>query len=400
MSTTATLREHARSAAGLALDGRRSWLVDLSRRIHATPELAFEERRSCATLVEALTELGFAVECPAGGLPTAFAARAGSGELEIAFVAEYDALPEVGHACGHNLIAAMAVGAALGLAASADELDITVRVIGTPGEEGGGGKALMLDAGAFEGVHAALMAHPAPYEVLEPPMIALTSWKVSYRGRAAHASVFPEQGINAADALTVAQVGIGLLRQHLPATARVHGIVVNGGDQANIVPEHTQASYYVRAPTVGELDELEPRVRACFEAGALATGAQCSVEPAAPRYAHMLHDADLSRLYRANAEGLGRSFAGPEVSEGLSGSTDMGNVSQAIPSIHPLICIDSLPAQNHEREFADACISPAADEALRGGALAMALTAVDAATDPELRKRLLACELKPSGPRR
>lgn len=379
------VKERVRRRVGEARDE----LVALSRRIHGSPELAFEEEKACAWLCEALAGVGFAVEAGAYELPTAFAARAGSGPLRLVVCAEYDALPEVGHACGHNLIAAMAVGAGLGLAEVADDLGIEVTVLGTPAEETGGGKVIMLERGAFAGAHAAMMVHPAPFELANMPAIASTQFDVHYTGKAAHAAAYPDLGINAADALVVAQTGIGLLRQHLRPSDRVHGIVTKGGDAPNIVPARTSAKYMVRAATLEELVEVRARVLRCFEAGALATGASMEVVADERPYAEMRPDPGLLTAYRRNAEALGRHLLDDEGGRRAPVSTDMGNVSRALPSIHPAISIDSLPAVNHQAEFAAHCISPAAEQALLDGAVAMAWTAVDA-TGGDLRARLLA----------
>jgi amidohydrolase len=377
-----------RAAARERLDGERARLIALSHRIHAHPELAFEEERAATWLCEALDAAGFAVERGVGGLPTAFVARAGTGPLCVAFCAEYDCLPGIGHACGHNIIAAAAVGAAVAAARVADDVGLTVRVVGTPAEERGGGKILLLERGAFAGVHAAMMVHPAPVDALTAPFLAMQAIHARYAGREAHASAFPEHGVNAADALTVAQVAIGLLRQHLRATDRVHGIVTKGGDAPNVVPASTAAEYYVRARSLADLADVRAKVTRCFEAGALATGATLDLAAEAP-YAEVHHDAELAGVYRRNAEALGRSFPdlGP-ILERSAGSTDMGNVSLALPAIHPLIGIASLPAVNHQPEFAAHCITAAADRALLDGALALAWTAIDVAVTPALAARL------------
>ena len=380
----------AKAGARERFDSSRETLVALSHRIHAHPELGFEEERAAAWLGEALDEAGFAVRRDVGGLPTAFSASFGSGPLTIALCAEYDALPGIGHACGHNLIAASAVGAGLALSRVADDAGLTVRVIGTPAEENGGGKVILLRAGAFEGVHAALMVHPAPFDLAEMPTLAWSQLDVRYTGREAHASAFPELGINAADAITVAQTSIGLLRQHLRPTDRVHGIVTRGGDAANVVPAHTEARFMVRARTLEELTEVRARVTRCFEAGALATGASVEIVPVCDDYAEVRHDTAIARLYRKNAEALGRRFPEPGLRfERAAGSTDMGNVSQALPAIHPTIGIDSLPAVNHQPEFTARCVTESADRALADGALALAWTAIDLAADPGERDRLL-----------
>jgi amidohydrolase len=359
-------------------------LIGLSHRIHANPELGFEEERACGWLTEMLADAGFHVESGICDLPTAFAARIGSGPLHIAICAEYDALPGIGHACGHNLIAAMAAGAGIAAACVADEVGLTISVIGTPAEEVGnaGGKILLLERGAFASVHAAMMVHPAPLDVAEYPMIAASMFDVHYTGKASHASAFPELGINAADALTIAQTSIGLLRQHIRSTDRIHGIITNGGDAPNIIPAHTSARYIIRSERVDDLQELRHKVHRCFEAGALATGAALEIKGGDKPYAEMHHDSRMSAIYQRNAEKLGRAFAAPTPAlERAAGSTDMGNVSLALPSIHPTIGINSLPAVNHQPEFTAHCVTESADQAILDGAMAMAWTAIDMATD-------------------
>ncbi|MCH8994314.1 MAG: M20 family metallopeptidase [Chloroflexi bacterium] len=380
----------AKTAAQERLDEVREQLIELSHRIHANPELAFQEEQASAWLTEALSEAGLTVERGICELPTAFVARAGSGPLHIAICAEYDALPGIGHACGHNIIATAAIGAAIAAARVADEVGLTVSVIGTPAEEGGGGKILLLDRGAFSGVHAAMMVHPAPTDVVEPPVIAVSHFDVHYTGKEAHASSYPQQGINAADAITVAQVAIGLLRQHIRPTDRIHGIVTKGGDAPNIVPAHTSAKYYVRARTLEQLQEIRAKVDRCLEAGALATGATIEIVDVEKPYAQMEHDSEIAAVYKRNAEALGRVF--PSIGAGaerFAGSTDMGNVSLAMPAIHPMIGINSWPAANHQPEFTEYCATEIADKAVIDGALAMAWTAIEIATDMRLRERLL-----------
>ena len=386
----------AKAAARARLESIRDDLISLSRRIHANPELGFEEEKSSTWVAEALAAAGFDVQRGAYNLPTAVVARAGSGPLHIAFCAEYDCLPGIGHACGHNIIAAMGVGAAIAAAKVADEAGLTVSLIGTPAEECNlGGKIELLERGAFDTVHAAMMVHPAPVDLTEPPIIAAALFDIEYTGKEAHASAFPERGINAADALTIAQTAIGLLRQHIRSADRIHGIITKGGDAPNVIPAHTAAQYIARAESVEKLRQLVPRLHRCFEAGALATGATLQIRGGDKPYSEMRHDPDLAALYRGNATALGRklldavaSSAGPDLSRAAA-STDMGNVSLRIPSIHPMIGIDSLPAVNHQPEFAAHCIKPEADRALFDGALAMAWTAIDAATNVAVRERLL-----------
>jgi len=378
----------AKRAARERVEQAGDELVALSHRIHAHPELGFEEERACAWLCELLAGAGLEVERGVGGLPTAFAARAGAGPLRVVVCAEYDALPGVGHACGHNLIAAMAAGAGIALAEVADDVGLEVTVLGTPAEEGGGGKILLLRQGAFAGTHAAMMVHPSPYEMAEMPVIAVTQLRVAYTGKEAHASAYPQLGVNAADALVVAQTAIGLLRQHLRPGDRVHGIVTHGGDAPNVIPAHTTGTWMVRAADLEQLEEVRAKVVRCFEAGALATGASLEIAEDHEPYAEMHHDHELAAVYRRNAEALGRDF--DERPDRGAGSTDMGNVSLALPSIHPTIGIDALPAVNHQPEFTARCVTPAADRAVVDGAVAMAWTAIDATADERLRARLLA----------
>ena len=382
---------NAKDGARERLAAAETELLALSRRIHGRPELAFEEEHAAGWIADVLDAAGFRVERGVCDLPTAFVARAGSGPLHVAICAEYDALPEIGHACGHNVIAALAVGAGLAAARVADEVGLTVSVFGTPAEESGGGKIILLERGAFDDVHAALMAHPAPVDVLEPPTLAFAEFEAHYHGKASHASAAPELGVNAGDALVVAQAAIGLLRQHIRPTDRVHGIVTRGGEAPNVVPAHTSARYYVRASTLDDLGDIRGKVLRCFEAGAIATGCTLRIDDSARPYAEVRHDGALAALYQANAEALGRRFMRPrpEFSR-FAASTDMGNVSHALPSIHPMIGLSSLPAVNHQPEFAAHCITPPADRALMDGALALAWTAIDMAGDDAIAARLRA----------
>jgi amidohydrolase len=369
------------------VDANRAALVALSHGVHAANEIRFEERRSSTMVAGALDGAGFDVAYGVCGLETAFTATFGSGPLTIGICAEYDALPGIGHACGHNVIAAAAAGAGIALAGAADELGITVRVLGTPAEESGGGKILMLDRGAFDGVHAAMMVHPSTEERAHADCLAVADFIVRYHGKEAHASVYPERGVNAADALTVAQVAIGLLRQHFNPGDQVHGILTRGGDAPNIVPAHTEARFYVRARDLGSLGRLRLRIDRCFEAGAVATAAKLEVEQESPAYSEFTPDLEMGDVYRRNAEAIGRVF--PPLPPKKGGSTDMANVSLRMPAIHPMIQIDAKGASNHQPEFTAACVTETADRAVRDGALAMALTVADLATTASIRERLL-----------
>jgi amidohydrolase len=386
-------REKEEARATVARESPR--LVDLSHRIHAHPELGFEEVRAATWCAEALVAGGFDVKLGVGGLATAFEATIGDGPLVVGICCEYDALPEIGHACGHNVIAAAGVGAGLALAPLADALGLTVRVLGTPAEEGGGGKILLLNAGVFDGICAAMMVHPAPAELVRMPCLAIAHFDVRFIGKEAHASAFPELGVNAADALTIGQVAVGLLRQHAKPGDQVHGIVTNGGAAPNIVPALTEAKFYVRSATLAGLAQWEPRVRHCFEAGALATGASVEFISRCPSYSEFRGDEAIEARYRANAELLGRRFP-PPPDRPLTASTDMANVSLAIPAIHPTLDIRSAPAVNHQPEFASYCVAPPADQAILDGATAMAWTVIDCASDSSERRRLLGSALRRS----
>lgn len=362
-------------------------LVALSNALHDDPELGWQEHRSSAAVAAVLARHGFDVEQPYLGLDTAFRAvyapGAAPAAFTVGFLAEYDALPGLGHACGHNLIAAMSAGGAIALAAVAERLGLAVEVIGTPAEEGGGGKIELLERGAFAELDLALMAHPAPVDVAEARPFAVAHWHVEYRGRAAHAAAYPERGVNANDAFLVAQLAIALLRQQLPATVRVHGVQTRGGEAPNAIPERTEGRWYVRAETTAQLLELEQRVLHCFEAGALATGAELTVTPESARYAEMRTDEEALELYRSNARALGRGFDVDPVAATMNrASTDMGNVSQIVNAIHPYIGVGG-DASNHQPAFADSCVGPVAEQAFRDGALALAWTAYDVA----LRRR-------------
>lgn len=362
-------------------------LIDLSHRIHANPELGYEERLAAGWLADALEAGGYEVTRGAAGMDTAVQASAGSGPLHVVICAEYDALPEVGHACGHNIICAASLGAGLALAPIADALGLRISVLGTPAEEGGGGKFGFIDAGFFEDVHAAMMVHPfpGPDDAAEPTIIGVSQMSVTYTGREAHAAAYPQLGINAADALVVAQTAIALLRQQLLPSDRVHGIVTKGGDAPNIIPAETKAEFMIRSLQRERMHEVMGLVRRCFEAGALATGSELDIVEH-PAYDDMQHDSELAAIYRRNAESLGRTFK--ETTDSPY-STDMGNVSYVVPSIHPDIGIDAGGAVNHQAAFAAACVTPSADKAVLDAALGMALTVIDMAEDEAVRTRLL-----------
>jgi len=360
--------------------------VALSQAMGADPEPAFEEYRTAAAVVGLLRgHGGFTVEEKVAGLDTAFTATVGTGSLAIGLCAELDALPGIGHGCAHNVITASSVGAALALAPVVDELDLTIRLLGTPAEEVLAGKAIMLREGAFDGLHAALMTHPTLKDMVTPTIRAVRHWSVSYRGRTAHASR-PFEALNAADAVTVAQVGIGLLRQQKRDADRVHTWVKEAGTAANGIAGPAVGECMVRADTPDEGDRLWPRVRSCFEAGALAAGVEVEITELASAHGFR-HDHDLAGLFRTNAEALGRTF--PDHPDKAIGSTDMAEVSVRMPAIHPVLSFDSPPEDgNHTAAFARTASGPEGTRAIHDGGLALAWTIADAAQDTTLRHRL------------
>jgi len=365
-------------AAECGVDTCRDELVELAEKIHSRPEVAWEERLASGWVAQALAGHGFDVDHGAFGLPTAVRATTGSGSRRVGVFAEYDALPGLGHACGHNLIAALAVGAAVALRGLADELDLTVEVYGCPAEEGGGGKIEMLRAGAFAGLDLAMMAHPAPVDVARARPLAVAHQHIRYDGRTAHAGAYPDQGVNAADAMVVAQVAIGLLRQQLRDGTRVHGIVTQGGQAPNAIPARVEGRWYVRAADLDELSELTARVDRCFEAGALASGAALTISPESEPYSHFRTDERALTAYRANAAALGRPCSTDLAAARMAtASTDMANVSLVVPAIHPYVGLDAGGAANHEPGFAAACRGGSAERMLRDAAVALARTAVD-----------------------
>lgn len=372
------------------ITSRRRDLVELSHQIHAEPELAFAEHRSCAKTQALVAERGFELTTGVAGLDTAFRAVYGSGELVVGICAEYDALPGIGHACGHNIIAASAVGTALALAEVADDLGLTVVLLGTPAEESGGGKALMLDAGAFDDIAATVMLHPGPLDIAAARSLALSEVVVRYTGRESHAAVAPYLGVNAADAVTVAQVAIGLLRQQLAPGQMCHGIVTDGGQAANVIPARAELAYTMRATNSESLRALETRMAGCFAAGAVATGCEHEVHEPAPGYAELTPDRWLSSVIRAEMLRVGRTPVPEEVEASVPlGSTDMGNVTQVMPGIHPVVGIDAGGASIHQPQFAAAAVGESADTAVIEGAIMLARTVVALATDVAERDRVL-----------
>ncbi|MFM8267015.1 MAG: M20 family metallopeptidase [Ilumatobacteraceae bacterium] len=374
-------------------------LVDASRQIHARPELNYEEHFAHGLLTDLLDELSGAgelvVERQAFGLETAFDATVAStshlGGPTVAVLCEYDALPGIGHACGHNVIAAAGLGAGLAAAIVAESLGGRLRIMGTPAEEGGGGKVRMARRGAFDGVDAAMMVHPADADLLKMDCLAIQGLEVNFAGRAAHAAAAPWEGRNALDAAVLGYMNVAALRQHIRADERIHGVFTKGGDKPNIVPATAAMDWYVRSATVDSLQTLKRRVLSCLEGAALACGCTMHHEWIDNVYAEMIDNAPLVGTYVANAARLGRTVVDPRsAGRSVMGSTDMGNISHLVPSIHPMIKVapDGVPI--HSVDFAEHAGGPAGDRAVIDGAKAMAMTVVDLWASADLRARISA----------
>jgi len=354
-------------------------LSELSRWMYENPEIGYQEHQSSARLAAFLGEHGFTVDHPTHGLDTAFAATVGTSGPRVVICCEYDALPDIGHACGHNIIATAALGAGVALAGLADELGIRVTVLGTPAEEGGGGKVDLIDAGALSGAAAAMMIHPSPDDLLDPSFQARSSFTVEYFGKESHAAFAPHVGVNALDGFVQAYMNVATLRQQILPTDRVHCIIDHGGAATNIIPSYTRSTWGIRSGDGSRLEELIPRVHACFEAAAQATGCRVEITPLGHPYMNMINDPVITSLFQANSTALGRPLP-IEAEVGASGgSSDMGNMSQVVPSIHPMLAIEADGAVNHQREFAAATINVSGERAIRDGARSMAHTIIDMA---------------------
>ena len=374
-------------AACAVVDRLEGDLVAVSHAIHSRPELRYEEHFASAELARALTDHGLVVEHPAFGLDTAFVTRAGAGGPHVVVCCEYDALPEIGHGCGHNVIAAAGLGAGLALATIAERAGGRLTVLGTPAEEGGGGKIRLLDAGAFDGADAVMMIHPEPANVEIAPYLANDTLVVELHGRAAHAASSPWAGINALDALVLGYQAVHTARHTLRPDEKVFGIITDGGTADNVIPQYAAARYRIRARTTRRLDRVRERVIACFEGAAAQVGATCTTTSTGA-YAELRANRPLAAAFRANAEQLGRQFLDPaSIPIEVAGSTDMGNVSHRFPVIHPVLDVGTV-CGGHTLEMTAAAITPGADRCVVDGAKAMAMTCIDFWTDPSLRDRV------------
>jgi len=365
------------------VDLHRSELIKLSLAIHSNPELGFKEEQASARLETFLEKNGFKIEKGVGGLPTAFKAIYGTGKPVIAFLAEYDALPEVGHACGHNIIAASAVGAGVASKYIVDNKVGTIMVIGTPAEELFGGKVTMVKKGVFKGIDAAMIVHPGVRNMAIVESLACITVIVEFYGKAAHAAANPEEGINALEAMILSFNAINSLRQHIKDRARIHGIITHGGEAANVVPAYTRAEIIARALDSDYLDDLKQKVENCFTGASIATGARLEYKWSEDYYAPMNNNLTIAQLFVDNMESLGRKVE-PFESRFDFGSTDMGNVSQVVPAIHPEVAIASVDTLLHSKEFASAAASESGHEGLLDAAKAQAMTAVDLVSKKEI----------------
>lgn len=374
-----------------AYRARRAEVLDVARAIHADPEISFEEHRAHDRAADLLEQAGFTVERGIADLPTAFRATLGSGSLVASLCVEYDALPGIGHGCGHNLIAGASLGAALALADAVPELDVTVQVIGTPAEEHGGGKQLLIERGVFDGVHLSLMthamSHTETYDPIGSTSQAVGRWRATYTGRGAHAAANPADGLNANDAAVIAQVAAGLLRQQVADGQRL-ALVPQQSGVTNIIPEKAEIDLECRALTMEQFTSLRDRLFDCLRAGAVATGCDLDITATEPVYEPLLQDEVLGQAWNEGMAALGRPLAG---SLGvMAGSTDMGNVSQRVPSLHPFVGITGADVPLHTREFAAAAATEEAYRLMDDAAQAMAWVIQSVATDPERRERVLA----------
>jgi amidohydrolase len=363
-------------------------LFSVSDFLLANPETAFKEFKARDYLSSFLEQRGFEVKKEVGGVETSFIALpAGCPQTRpsVALLAEYDALPEIGHGCGHNLIAAASLGAAIALRRILGDKAGGLVLVGTPAEEGGGGKALLAEAGVFEGMDAAMMFHPSSINIPGQGLLGRTKFKAEFFGRSAHASFAPDQGINALDALNLAYCSINSLRQHLRQDGRIHGIITHGGDFPSIIPSYAAGLFYVRGASQSYRDELLGKVRKCCEGAALATGCEFKLEVRPPVLDPMKRNPGLESALLGNMKELGIKI---DNDDGRQGSSDMGNLSQYLPSIHPWLAIAGPEIAIHSTEFRDATTSSRGRKTMLDAAKMLAMTGYDFLNSPELRERV------------
>ena len=372
-----------------AIEKNAEGLGKLSDGIWSSPELNFKEHKAHDLLTDFLEKKEFSVERSYTGIETAFRATFGSGRPNVCVICEYDALPGIGHACGHNLIAEAGVAAGLGLKAALESSNAPkgrLTIMGTPAEEGGGGKEYLIRNGAFEDVDLALMVHPAPYSTTNPLFNDRTQLEVTYTGKAAHAAAFPWEGVNALDAAVMAYTSISVLRQQMKPTWRVHGVITNGGAKPNIIPEKAVIEYYVRAPNKTELAVLREKMESCFQAAAKATNCSVEIVEPSPTYYDVINNPILVKRFGENWGALGTKF---EDCINTCASTDMGNVSYAVPSLHPMFAVGSGSEFLHTREFTAVANTPEAHAETLVAAKAMAHTCIDVLTTDGLLEEIV-----------
>jgi len=365
------------------VDAQRGELDELSLRIHSHPELGFEEVNAASWLTQYLKQNGFQVESGICKLPTAFRGSYGQGKPVIALLAEYDALPKLGHACGHNLIATSAIGGGVAVKPAIDQLGGTILVIGTPAEEGYGAKVIMADRGAFKDIDIVMETHPGTNNTATTEALACQSLEIKFFGKAAHAAAKPEAGINALEAMIQSFNAINSLRQHIRDDARIHGIITDGGKAANVIPDYSTATFMIRAKSDSYLDELKLRVINCFNGAAMATGASLEYQWANTRFSTLQSNLTLAQLFKHNMGTLGRQASLTNPANAF-GSTDVGNISQLVPTIHPIVAIAPEGVSLHSPQFATAAASAAGSQGLIDAAKAMAMTTVDLIASPEV----------------
>jgi amidohydrolase len=359
-------------------------LWDVSADLHAHPEPAFEEHHAAARLTSELEADGFEVRRDVADMPTAFTARTGTGGHPcVALLLEYDALPGLGHACGHNLIAAAGLGAALAVKRAVGEPAGTVLVVGTPAEEGGGGKVIELDAGVFDGVDAALMFHPGAHTWEWAPLTARAELHVTFHGRAAHPTGNPTEGIDALAALIQLFTTLGVLDRRLPAGSHVQGIITAGGTATNIAPDRAEGRFGLRALTTDALEDLAVIVRRCAEGTATATGTSVDVTRAVAGYTHFRNNDVVSAVFKRHLTALGITMTTPEPGV-ILGSSDIGDVSTSMPAIHPFVAITGPENSDHTPAFAEAAGGPRGRDVMLAAAEALALTTIDLLTRPAM----------------
>ena len=378
--------DEAKSTICSYIDDISDELIAVSHAIHENPELGYEEYFAHEQLTRVLMDKGLDVCKSAYEIDTAFEAKAGKTGPVVAVLCEYDALPGIGHACGHNIIAAAGIGAGLAASTLAETFNGQLRILGTPAEEGGGGKVRMLNRGAFESVEAVLMIHPADADLPNISSLAVQQLKATYSGKAAHAAAAPEKGINALDGAVLGYMGVAALRQHIAPDERLHGIFTNGGQKANIVPETAESTWYARSSTMDRLEVLKSRLVETLNGGAKSAGCEILIEWINEPYAEVLDNTPILDAYMKNSELVGRVVKPPN-GDGVVGSTDLGNVSQVVPSIHPMVKVAPEGTAIHTIDFEKWAISEEADKGLLDSAKAMAMTVIDCWHDPSLLKQ-------------